>query len=493
MMAIFSWRPVHLLTAGGMTLAVLSCGASRPVSQPVSQPVSRQVVSGPVASSSIAGKALNKALPTLADDGGNVCTPNESVITRGGRYSTNVNLTASVALPGSSGVDVVMTRHGAIAAVNSETSSKLYWVDPATGAIAQTVGLQGAVSDMAFDGDGLLVVAANDKIIKLAATSGEVLSATPLRGVSRVAVSPDGYVGAIAEKRVYLYNKSGAELFSKLRDFTRVTDVEVLSCRGKQLLYVTSFQNNWFIDLNKKRNPVQIARLEAFDFKGEVAWSLFSDRPEAIKQNVADTRLYRVTLGRDGYLYIAGESAGTATIFRWRGQPLTEGESYGSADPFVTQIDAYSQLYNSGPAHLAYYARVNPTKGDLVTSQLSFPRRADTKSNTMKIGDIAGAADGRLYMGNGAGNGIPNRDKLTINGKRIGEYEGRDRSWMSVAPNFKTRNFWTVLADKGGKGVVQGVDAGYGYSAALSNAESGTVPVTSGTAAGNVFLSFTAE
>ena len=465
-------------------LAVLACGASRPVSG---------TAGGPIASSSIADKAPNKALPTLANDGGNVCAPNESAITRGGRYSTNVNLTASVALPGSSGVDVVMTGHGAIAAVNAEASSKLYWVNPATGAIAQTVALRGTVSDLAFDGNDLLVIAADDKIIKLAAASGAVLSETPLKGVSRVAVSPDGHVGAIADKKVYLYDKSGAEVFSKQRDFTRVTDVEVLSCKGKQLVYVTSFQNNSFIDLNNQQNPVQIARLEALDFDGKEAWSLFSDPPEAIKQNVADTRLYRVTLGRDGYLYIAGESAGTATIFRWRGQPLTEGEKYGSADPFVTQIDAYSRLYNSGSAHLSYYARVDPIKGELVTSQLSFPRRPDTKSNTMYVGDIAGSADGRLYLGGGAGNGIPNRDKLTINGKRIGEYEGRDRAWMSVAPDFKARNFWTVLADKGGKGIVQGVDAGYGYSAALSNAESGTVPVTSGTAAGSVFLSFTAE
>ncbi len=466
-------------------LAVLACGASRPVSH--------RMISGPIASNSVADKALNKALPTLADDGGGVCALNESAVTRGGRYSTNVNLTASVALPGSSGVDVVMTRHGAIAAVNSEASSKLYWINPATGEIAQTVALRGAVSDLAFDGDGLLVVAANDKILKLAAASGEVRSETPLKGVSRVAISPDGHVGAIANKKVYLYDQSGAKVFSKQRDFTNVTDVEVLSCRGKQLVYVTSFQNEWFIDLNDQRNPVQIARLEALDFDGKVAWSLFSDRTEAIKQNVADTRLYRVTLGRDGYLYTAGESAGTATIFRWRGQPLTEGEKYGSADPFVTQIDAYSQLHNSGSAHLSYYARVHPTKGELVTSQLSFPRLPDTKSNTMYLGDIAGSANGRLYLGGAAGKSILNRDKLTINGKPVGEYEGRDRAWLSVAPDFKARNFWTVLADKGGKGIVQGVDAGYGYSAALSNAESGTVPVTSGAAAGNVFLSFTAE
>lgn len=467
---------------------MISCGATRLISQSASQSDS-----GPVASRSVADKAVNKALPALGDDGGSVCGPNESVVSRGGRYSSDVRLTASVALPGSSGVDVVMTPHGAIAAVNTDDGSKLYWVNPATGEIAQSVALRGSVADLAFDGSDLLVIASDDKILKLAVASGDVLGETPLKGVSRVAISPDGHVGAIADKTVHLYDKSGAKVFSQQRDYTAVTDVEVLSCKGKQLVYVTSFQNEWFIDLNDKRNPVQIARLEALGFDGKVKWSLFSDATEAIKQNVADTRLYRVTLGRDGYLYTAGESAGTATIFRWRGQPLTEAEKYGDADPFVTQIDAYSRLYNSGSAHLSYYARVHPTKGELVTSQISFPRLPDTKSNTMYLGDIAGSADGRLYLGGAAGKAILKRDELTINGKPVGEYEGRDRTWLSVSPNFKDRNFWTVLADKGGKGIVQGVDAGYGYSAALSNAESGTVPVTTGEAAGSVFLSFTAE
>lgn len=473
-------------------VAMLSCGAARLTSQSASQSASESASSS-VASRSVVDNTVNKVLPTLRDDGGSVCDPNESVVSRGGRYSTDVKLTASVALSGSDGVDVVMTQHGAIAAVNTDDGSKLYWVNPATGEMAQSVALRGSVTDLAFDGSDLLVVATDNKILKLAAASGDVVSEIPLKGVSRVAISPDGHVGAIADKTVYLYDKSGANVFSQQRNYTAVTDVEVLSCKSKQLVYVSSFKNEWFIDLNDQRNPVQIARLEALDFKGNVKWSLFSDATESIKQNVADTRLYRVTLGRDGYLYTAGESAGTATIFRWRGRPLTKGEKYGDAEPFVTQIDAYSQLYNSGSAHLSYYARVHPTKGELVTSQLSFPRLPDTKSNTMYLGDIAGSADGRLYLGGAASKSILNRDELTINGKPIGEYEGRDRTWLSVSPNFKDRNFWTVLADKGGKGIVQGVDAGYGYSAALSNAESGTVPVTTGEAAGAVFLSFTAE
>ncbi len=457
-------------------------------------------------------RRLTKSLPMLNDDGTSVCAINESVVTRGGSYSANVNLTSSVALPGRSGVDVVMTGHGAIAAVNNESGSTLYWLDPATGETVQTVALPGSISDIAFDGaddgdrttaGGVLAIAAGNKVLRLDVESGEVLSEIALDGVSRVAISPDGFVGAIANRTVYLYDADNTEVFSKFRDYTDVTDIEVRSCGDAQLVYDTSFRNTSFVDLQGKRNPVQIARLEALDFTGEVQWSLFSDSSESIKQNVADTRLYRVTLGRDGYLYTGGESAGTATIFRWRGQPMTEDEQIGNTRPFLTQIDAHSQLHNSGSAHLSYYARVHPTTGELVTSQMSFPRLSNTKANAMRMGDIAGAADGRVYVGGAASASIFNRENLTINGALVGGYSGQDPAWMSVAPDFSDRNFWTVLAEGTNangsenavesRGIVQGVDAGYGYSAALSNLESGAAPVTVGDSESTVFVSFTAQ
>jgi hypothetical protein len=433
------------------------------------------------------------ALPRLAETGGSICAPDTQAIALGGSYSTNVDLTASVALAGEQGVDVVMTPRGAIAAVNSGQGASLYWLHPDTGEIAQTLELAAPVSDMAFDGGRELAIATQDKILRLNIDNGEVTSEIALAGVSRVALSADRHVGAIANKTVYLYDANNKAIFSKLRDYTEVTDLEVRSCSDGQQVYVTSFRNTSFVGIDNQRNPVQIALLEAFDFTGERQWSLFGDAAETIKQNVADTRLYRVTMGRDGFLYIAGESAGTATIFRWRGQPMSEDEQYGKADTFLSRIDQYSQLHNSGAAHLPYYARVNPLTGELVNAQMTFPRSSNTKANAMRLGDIAVAPNGQLYFGGAASASIANRDALTLNGKSVGGYAGSDRAWMAIAPNFGDRKFWTVLAEEGGKGTVQGVDAGYGYSAALSNVESGTVPVTSGQATGTVFISFTAE
>ncbi|MEO1620741.1 MAG: hypothetical protein AAFU53_06870 [Cyanobacteria bacterium J06632_3] len=480
-MTVFSLRPVlrpaHGVLALGLTIAAFACGASQ----------------SPVQSSQTGDLFL-----ALADDGGSVCALNESVTDSGGTYSSNVDLTASVALAGEAGVDVVMTPVGAIAAVNTSSDAKLYWVNPATGAIETEINLPDAISDITFDGERTIAVASGEWIIKIdIRDSDERLRSKRLPGLTRVAIAHDGHIAAIANKTVHLYDSNNQEVFSKLRDYTAVTDVEVLSCGDQQAVrqsvYVTSFRNTSFVDLEDKRNPIQISRLEALDFSGEVQWSLFGDPADTIKQNVADTRLYRTTLGRDGYLYIAGESAGTATIFRWRGQPMTAEEQVGRAEPFLSRIDENSLLHNSGAAHLPYYARVHPTTGELVTSQMSFPRRSNRKANAMRLGDVATGSDGTLYFGGAASASIPNRDNLTLNGVSIGGYGGRDRAWMAIAPNFQTRKFWTVLAEEGGKGTVQGVDVGYGYSAAISNVESGTVPVTTGEQAGTVFLSFTTE
>ncbi|MFK8183755.1 MAG: CARDB domain-containing protein [Phormidesmis sp.] len=419
--------------------------------------------------------------------------PDESVLTQGGSYSTDVGLTASLALPGTQGVDVVLTQSGAIAAVNNETGSSLHWIDPETGAISQTVDFENGLKDIAFNNDDTLVLATGDSLLKVDATTGDVIEDIAVTSIDRVAISKDGHVGAIADKTVFLYDDDNTLLFSKTLNYTAVTDLEIRSGVGGQSVYVTSFRNTSFIDLNGQRNPVQIARLEAFDFTGQQQWSLFGDASETIKQNVADTRLYRVTLGQDGYLYIGGESAGTATIFRWRGQPMTEAEQFGTASPFLSQIDRHSQLWNSGSAHISYYARVNPLTGELEHSQLTFPRLRSSKSNTMRIGDIAASDSGTLYFGGTSFASLLNRDSITLNGELAGAYAGEDPTWMSIAPDFRTRNFWTALSDEGARGMVYGVDAGYGYSAALTNLNSGTLPVTTGSNSGSVFISFTPE
>ena len=460
------FRAANVLTALGIVFSVFAC-ASEPVAN---------------------GQSLAQTKENEF-----ACDWDESATTRAGAYSANVDLTASVALPGETGVDVVMTQQGSIAAVNTENGALMHWVDPATGEISRTVELPSRVSDVAFDGGGQLVLAAEAGIIYLDAATGARLEGASLTGVKRIAIAPDGHIAAIAGNIVHLFDPNGRELFSKQRDYTGVTDVEVRSCDDQQFVYVTSFRNSTFTDLNDRRNPVQIARLEAMDFTGDVQWSLFGDSAETIKQNVADTRLYRVTLGHDGYLYIAGESAGTATIFRWRGEPMSEAEQLGQTDPFLSRIDPYSRLHNSGAAHLPYYARVHPTEGRLVNAQMSFPRKSDTKANAMRLGDIAASEDGTLYFGGAASASIANRENLTLNGVSVGGYGGRDRAWMAIAPDFQARKFWTELAEEGGKGIVRGVDAGYGYSAGLSNVESGTVPVTTGEETGSVFLSFTAS
>ncbi|MBE9078716.1 hypothetical protein IQ241_15670 [Romeria aff. gracilis LEGE 07310] len=405
-------------------------------------------------------------------------------------YSKNLDLTVGLYLEGDSGVDVVLTPAGAIAAVNTQNGGRLYSIDPATGSVFNPVSLAGKIQDIAYSSAlDQLAIALENTVLRIDASSGETLATLPYEQASRVAISSAGQIAVLVGKTVTLHDPSGTRLFSKTLDATQVTDIEVSACGGDRV-YVTSFRNSTFTDLGGQRQPVQIAKLAAFDFSGEQDWTLFGDRAETIQQNVADTRLLRVSQEPDGYLYIAGESAGTATIFRWRGQPMTAEEQQGQTAPFVTRTDDHTRLHNSGAAHITYFARVDPGSGSLVQSQLVMPRNSKGKANAMRLGDIAASPSGTVYLGSRAMASILNRSELTINGDPVPGYVGGDPAWLAVGSSFRSRRFWTVLAagDDGTQGTVVGVDAGFGYAAALANLETGQAPTTQGPESGRVYL-----
>jgi hypothetical protein len=82
--------------------------------------------------------------------------------------------------------------------------------------------------------------------------------------------------------------------------------------------------------------PVQVSFLEGRSLtNGELLWSRFSFPGGALTSNIADTRLYESNIGKDGKLYLLGESAGTETIFRYNGT-VYSGQSV------LTVIDFYN-------------------------------------------------------------------------------------------------------------------------------------------------------
>lgn len=52
----------------------------------------------------------------------------------------------------------------------------------------------------------------------------------------------------------------------------------------------------------------------------ERAWTSWGFHEDNVTLDMADTRMYRLSVGPDGQLYSAGETAGGNTIFRYDGK-----------------------------------------------------------------------------------------------------------------------------------------------------------------------------
>ncbi|MEH1169440.1 hypothetical protein V6V47_29080 [Micromonospora sp. CPCC 205539] len=87
----------------------------------------------------------------------------------------------------------------------------------------------------------------------------------------------------------------------------------------------------------------------------------------------ADSRVDRIAPGRDGRLYLAGETAGGNTIFN-----RSATDPSRPAPNLV--IDSFTEASNTSNAHLAYLARFDPATGRQLAGQ-TLLARIDTKGD----------------------------------------------------------------------------------------------------------------
>ncbi|NJN30252.1 MAG: calcium-binding protein [Synechococcales cyanobacterium RM1_1_8] len=278
-------------------------------------------------------------------------------------------------------------------------------------------------------------------------------------------------------KTISVWNPGGSlrSQTSLVRSY--VNDLAIDPTSGK--LYVTGFDNKYN---SLDRNPVQVAFLTGFDLDLNVNWQTWGqdansltlpvttpqgDRPQ---NDMADTRGYRITVGRDGGLYFLGEVAGGNSIFRWNGKDRTT----------ATQVkyDAYNDPYNSASPHQAYYARINAQTGEVMQGQLAFPRY-NGAANAFRVdqGTIAADEQGNIYVGGVTFSGVDGRDNNAIAGQSVGSYVFRregDLTALVVSSDFQQRRLWTPFTDNGGKGKVQGFAVGQGRAALFGTVVEGT-------------------
>ena len=296
--------------------------------------------------------------------------------------------------------------------------------------------------------------------------------------IERVAIAENGTVVTLHNKTISVWNPGGHLRSQTTLVRSYVNDIAVDPTSGK--VYVTGFDNK--NNANDSNNPVQVTFLTSLDLDLNVNWqtwgfdgnSLTDDVNGQGQNDMADTRGYRVTIGRDGQLYFLGEVAGGNSIYRWNGKDRST--------PTQVKYDAYNDPYNSASPHQAYYARINPDTGEVMQGQLAFPRY-NGASNAFRVekGTISADESGNVYIGGVTFSGVDGRDNNQIDGQSVGSYAFRsegDLTALVVSSDFQQRRLWTPFTDNAGKGKVQGFAVGNGRAALLGTVVEGTTITT---------------
>ncbi len=276
---------------------------------------------------------------------------------------------------------------------------------------------------------------------------------------SRVAIGDNGTVAALTGTTVTVYDSTGKVTGTVKLDGKTVNDVAVDDRTGK--VFVTGFTQ-----YGGPCQQVQIPFVHAYNSAGAQQWKLYDFGPNDLGDLCADSRGDRVSIGRDGKLYFAGEMAGGNTVFNKDGKSTTkDGPNVG--------YDKFTQTYNTKSSHLTYIARLDSATGAVVAGQ-SLITRIDVKGdqgNTIKPLAITADAQGRIYAGGVAAYQIADRPKDTLNGHTLKAYAGGDAWLLITSPDLTTRLLWTAFND-GGTGEIRGVTTSGAIAAVAGRADS---------------------
>ncbi|MGC5305560.1 hypothetical protein [Micromonospora zamorensis] len=332
-------------------------------------------------------------------------------------------------------------------------------LDAAGRKLLGTTRLAGTVEDLEVRRGGGEIAVATDRGVFL--LDPDATAARWQRGgpTTRVAVGSTGTVAALAGTTVQVYDLTGATLATIRPAGRTVSDVAVDDRTG--LVFVSGFRQ-----VNAGRCvPVQIAYLHAYDRRGKLRWRAYDHAADRLGDLCADSRADRIAVGRDGRLYLAGETAGGNTIF-----------NRSAADPSRPApnvvIDSFTEASNTSNAHLTYLARFDPATGRQLAGQMLLAR-IDTKGdqgNTIKPYAITADESGRVYAGGVSAYQIAGRSRATLGGDRLAPYAGGDAWVLVLSADLKRRTTWTVFTD-GGAGAVRGIAAGSGMAAAAARVD----------------------
>lgn len=309
------------------------------------------------------------------------------------------------------------------------------------------------------------------------------------RRVARVAVGSDGTVASIQNDEkvhgtapkmghLYIWDRKGKRLCDvALRQYKYPKDVCV---SATQKLVIVGGMSTYSADSRHMKNhPIHMPFLVAYDYQGNKRSESynFSAAASYAQNTFADSRVQRVTVGRDGYLYMGGYIHGGDYVWRHDPHDVTRRSDHD------TGYDSFSRASNMGPGRdHAYFAKLDPADGDILLGQALLCRQSETgggKPGQIQIKGIHADNSGNVYLSGYCEKYIKNRSAKSVGGTAVGPYHAPEAFLMVVSPDFRTRKLWTVFS-KHCESAAWGVSVRDGTAAMVAELYEGTLITTDG-------------
>jgi hypothetical protein len=379
-----------------------------------------------------------------------------------------------------------------VLALNVGEAGFLRLIAPSTGQTVAEISTGGKIHDMDVNratGEVAVVGAFGLKVYTADLASEQVGRAQPLSaGNKRVGMASDGRIVTSAGNQVSVWSNAGVLVSSTTITSRTVLDVAISAEQGQ--VYVGGF---WQASGNYQ-SPFLYAYaphdLENRVWRSYDYWKSLVDaaKPYAL---TADSRLYRIAIGRDNQLYILGEAHGGVTVFKTNGYRFDGMQGSDLAYISAVEIDNWNKMHNTNSAKKAFVARVNYQTGLVERGQFILPRwdnngtagaGSSTRNFTISEGSLAVDEAGNIYVGGSVGTYMKGRYEgtLRLNGQPLGAQPANDREMTIYIVNAEMteRLTWAAFTKDGGDGIVTGIAASNGVVAFSGRSTQGTLFTT---------------
>ena len=276
--------------------------------------------------------------------------------------------------------------------------------------------------DLAIDNsDNIYVAAGTNGLVKVNRLADRLLlSKTFAKTVYRLDAGKTGYMVALTlpgvdfdgkkwnNVTVNVMNPTG-DILTSFGGASQYTN-DVCIDEASQSAVEVGWKNVYTGDRITWNLPVDIPGFKIFSFSGTKKydgynWSNDASSPNWINasdNNMADTRIARVSMGDDGLLYFMAEVSGGNHPLRYSPYDIMTKVRFVGGDHF-------HNLSNVGTEFHTYVARMNVATGQWIEGQSFTARNSDGSGNTIdpEHGNVAADADGRVYFTGKSFSGTP--------------------------------------------------------------------------------------